>query len=116
MALIKNINDTQIKTDQGWIISVRNKPYCDVVEVWLAKQEMDRIDVCHFNNKGKMIMSKFVEGKEPEPTMCVNGRIWEGIRQAINGVAETPDKKAVDAELIATKYHLEDMRKLMKLK
>jgi hypothetical protein len=32
----------------------------------------------------------------------------------IEGVEVTPDKQAVDAELKATKYHLEDMRKVAK--
>ena len=117
MANINNINDTQVKTDGGWIVSVRHQPYSDLVEVWIAQQDARGTSVIHFDKNGSMVATLLKEGAvDPEPTMKVNGWIWNGIRQAINGVEITPDKQAVDAELKATKYHLEDVRKLLKLK
>lgn len=114
--ITKNINDTQVKTEDGWIISVRNRPYGDFVEVWIARQDHNGIGVCHFEKNGRMEISKLKEGLEPEATMKINSFIWDGIRQAINGVEETPQKQALDAELKATKYHLEDMREIVKVK
>jgi hypothetical protein len=117
MAQVNNIKDTQVKTDNGWIVSVRHQPYSDLVEVWIANQDSRGNSVCHFNKQGQMVMTLLKEGStDPEPTMKINGWIWDGIRQAINGVEVMPDKQAVDSELKATKYHLEDIRKLLKLK
>ena len=113
---INNIKDAQVRTDGGWIVSVKHQPYSDLVEVWIANQDSRGISVCHFNKTGTMVMTLLKEGEpETEPTMKINGWIWDGIRQAINGVEPMPSKQAVDAELTATKYHLEDVRKLLKL-
>ena len=115
--LINNIKDTQVKTDGGWIVSVRHQPYSDLVEVWIAQQDARGTSIIHFDDNGRMVITLLKEGAiNPEPTMKVNGWIWDGIRQAINGVEPMPSKQAVDAELSATKYHLEDVRKLLKLK
>ena len=112
---IKNIEDTMVETKDGWLVSVRNKPYGDFVEVYFAHKSLNGIDIAHFNDRGQIVMSELKDGEEPEPTMKISNLLWGGMRQAINGIEETPDKKAVDAELIATKYHLEDMRNLLKL-
>jgi len=115
--IINNIKDTQVKTDDGWLISVRCRPYNDQVEVWFAYQRSVTTEICYFNETGIMMMRKLDEGDlDPPPTMRINRNIWDGLRQAINGVEETPQKQSVDAELKATKYHLEDMRKIAKVK
>lgn len=112
----RNISDIQIKTDDGWYVSVSSKPYNDQVEVWFAFQSGVLTQVCHFNKTGTIVLTKLKEGDlNPEPTMKISRAIWDGLRQAINGVEETPQKQSLDAELKATKYHLEDMRKLLKI-
>lgn len=109
----KTINNTQVETKDGWLISTRYTPYSDMVQVWIAKRNGADIDVYHFNNNGEMKAEKLKEGVEPEPAMKLLSWIWDGFRQSINGVEEIPEKQALDAELTATKYHLEDMRKLV---
>ena len=53
---------------------------------------------------------------EETPTIWLNAVVWEAFAEAIRGVLPPAiDKKEVDAELKASKYHLEDMRKLLKL-
>lgn len=49
---------------------------------------------------------------EPEPTMTISRYVWELLKHSIVGTNER-DKHTVEAELGATKYHLEDMRKLV---
>lgn len=114
MATINDIGDVQVKTDAGWMISVRFKPWSDVVQVWIANRHDLKTDIYHFNENGQMVASELREGaNDPEPTMVINQLIWRGIKQAFQGIEETPDKVAVDSELKATKYHLEDLRKLV---
>lgn len=110
---VRNINDTQVTTDDGWVVSVKIRPYGDEVQVWLAKADRSGVSMCYFDGEGRMSLKEIKEMDSPEPTMKINGYIWDGIKQAINGVEETPDKKALDAELTSTKYHLEDMRSLV---
>jgi hypothetical protein len=114
--IVKNNSDIQIETPEGWLISVKFTPWSDVVEVWIAnkRREVGKIDIYHFDDKGQMIASDFKEGASgPAPTMIINRRIWEGIQRAFQGIKETPEKQSVDAELKATKNHLEDMRKIV---
>lgn len=115
--IIKDIKDIQVKTDDGWYISVRSKPYNDQIEIWFAYQKGGLSEVCYFNETGTMVLKKLNEGElDPPPTMQISRNIWDGLRQAINGIEETPQKQSVDAELKATKYHLEDMRIIAKVK
>lgn len=113
---INNIRDIQVKTDDGWYISVSSKPYNDMVDVWFACQEGGNTKICHFNKTGTGILTKLIEGElNPEPTMRINRFMWDGFRKAILGIEETPKEIETTSELKATRYHLEDMRKLLKL-
>ena len=115
MATINDISDVRAETD-GWIVSVKHVPWVDTVEVWFAHRG-NKIEICYFDDRGRMLFKELKEGAiDPPPTMRINRSIWEGIVKSINGFQEIPEKQSVDAELKATKYHLEDMRSLMKLK
>ena len=115
MAIKENISDIRVTTEYGWMVSVRFQPWSDRVEVWIANRREGRgTDIYHFDERGNMIASELKEGvADPGPTMIINRFIWEGIKKSIQGIEELPDKKEVDAELKATKYHLEDLRKLV---
>lgn len=45
--------------------------------------------------------------------MILNVYIWEGIKKSMQNIESTPGQSAVQAELKATKVHLEDMRSLV---
>lgn len=112
MATARNINNIQSKVGD-WVVSIQYTPWSDGVNIWFAHKMLGKQYICRFTKDGQMEMSEFAEGITPEPTMKISGEIWEGIRQAISGVEETPQKQAVDSELKATRFHLEDMRKIV---
>jgi hypothetical protein len=115
--VVNNNNDIQVKMEDGWMISIRFTPWSDNVDVWIANKTRDNTYIYHFDKTGTMVEKKLKEGElEIEPSMRFNRRVWEGIQRAMQGIEETPEKQSVDAELKATKYHLEDLRKLTKLK
>jgi len=63
----------------------------------------------------KADIEKVEQGVAPDrPTMGMS-MIWEGLSRALQGVAQPPEQPHIEGELKATKYHLEDLRKLLKL-
>jgi len=64
--------------------------------------------------KGRLTWEKIKEGGEypDEPTLLFNRDVWEVMKQSLTKNHER-DKHTVEAELGATKYHLEDMRRLV---
>lgn len=110
---VNKIDSVQVKTEDGWYVSVEYEGWGDGVKVWIANKNTGKINICRFTKDGYIEQEEIGEGISPAPTMIISRYMWEGLRKAINGVEETPDKKALDAELTATKFHLEDMRKLV---
>ena len=65
-----------------------------------------------FLKNGYIDFKEYEPGVEVEPTMVMNRDIWKAIKNyMIDG--NVREKNEVEAELGATKYHLEDMRKLI---
>ena len=54
-----------------------------------------------------------VEYKEIKPFMSIPGIMWEDLVLALTEQLPDISKREIDAELKATKYHLEDMRRLV---
>ena len=81
------------------------------VRVYLINK--DRIpSIAHIKN-GRVELEEMIEGSEPsEPTLELPLDAWEGLKAAMVENHER-DKNTVEAELGATKYHLEDMRKIV---
>lgn len=83
-------------------------------KVWLiyrggAVPELARID------NGRLVLEKIEsDGEEKDPTLNIPFDVWQALKEAmVDGVEK--DKNEVEAELTATKYHLEDLRRLLKL-
>lgn len=83
-------------------------------KIWIINRSFDGVRSATVKN-GMLEMTKIEEGKEPPPTLELNMDIWRELKRVLidNKVRE---KNEVEAELIATKYHLEDMRTLLKIK
>lgn len=62
---------------------------------------------------GFMVTTEIKDGKEMPPTLRINYDVWKALKSAMLDKQER-EKSTVEAELGATKYHLEDMRKLVK--
>lgn len=111
------IQDVTVEVKDGWLISVHHKPWTDGVDVYIAQIMKNKpgIMAYYFDKDGHMNGEEVKEfDPDRKPTMTMPRWVWDGFAQAISGVKETPDKQAVDSELKATKYHLEDVRKLVK--
>ena len=115
MRTIRDIGDRRVTID-SWSIYTKHSIMGDRIEIYILKDELSKRYVCHFNSTGIITMEELVEGSMAiDPTMIMPYEVWDGIKGVFEQIEETPQKVAVDAELHATKYHLEDMRHLLKL-
>lgn len=99
----------------NWEIKVIEQPWNLTVKIYLFIKGY-KTSLAHIV-KGNLEITEIKEGgaKEPEPTMILPIDAWNLLKITMidNKVRE---KGEVEAELGATKYHLEDMRKLLKIK
>jgi len=82
------------------------------VKVWLIEKSY-KPSVAHIKD-GHLELSEIKEGSdyEVEPTFSLNMDAWRAIKMAMLNNVER-EKSTIEAELGATKYHLEDLRKLV---
>ena len=111
------LNFTNIQRQEGnWQIVVNPRPGSFEIEVWIISVESGKAKVANINKDGYLELKEVKDGMPAEdniPFMRVPYPVWELI---VNAIAEkTPPlkKEVLDAELSATKFHLEDMRKLV---
>ena len=90
-------------------VVVRDHPGSWNVNVYLLNYGRDRYIGRIVENILEWVEIK--DGDEPEPTFVINADVWKSIEHHFTADHER-DKHMVEAELNATKYHLEDMRKL----
>jgi hypothetical protein len=112
MAQINNYEPVEVRTSDGWIVISRPVPWADEQELWIGKLTNGKIYQGKVGEHGNLVLEEISEGTETTPALRINRMAWMGLVQALKGVMPDLDKKEVDAELKATKYHLEDMRKL----
>jgi hypothetical protein len=85
------------------------------VKVYLVLKDGPRPQVAHIKD-GFLEMTEIKEGEmEVKPTFDINMDAWRTLKGAMTD-KKVREKNEVEAELGATKYHLEDLRKLLKLK
>lgn len=84
------------------------------VKVWLINRSSPTPAVAHIVN-GNIELAELKEGSaEIEPTFEINYDAWKALKKSMTE-QKTREKNEVEAELGATKYHLEDLRRLLKL-
>jgi len=104
---------------QEWRVRLSHLPYFDdewEVVPYLATQKGVVIAVP--NNEGWELRT-FEQGEpipNDLPTLKVNGQWIRALRDEIDKHFLPTDAQLVQKELKATQYHLEDLRKLLKLK
>jgi hypothetical protein len=104
----------KVKTEDGWVVVLQPVPWSDAVELWIGRQENGRFYRASVAEGGLLNMTEVEKGSEQtSPTLVVSATVWDGLAEALRGVVPQVDKREVDAELKATKYHLEDMRNLV---
>jgi len=99
--------------DHKWEVIVTNKPWNMSRDIYLIERGY-KTSLAHIV-KGQLEMTEVKEGStDPEPTMNIPWDVWEALKVSLIDT-KIREKSEVEAELGATKYHLEDMRKLLKL-
>jgi hypothetical protein len=101
------------------IKAIVNQDYGDFKTIYLVKNELGKIYNGTPDKYGNIKWKEVIEGSDHNqipPLFKVNGWLWQDIVDAM--VKQTPPRQQerIEGELDSTKYHLEDLRKLLKLK
>lgn len=81
----------------------------------MSRDSYQNVSLAHIVN-GQLEMTEIQEGAtDPEPTLRLPVEVWNAFKEVLID-KKFREKSEVEAELGATKYHLEDMRTLLKLK
>lgn len=97
-----------------WECVVVQRPWDFNVSVYLlftgnGKRQIARAD------KGNVVLEEFKEGMVDQPFLQLPHDSWQALLQCFGGIVPRQEEIETGTELKATKYHLEDMRKLLKL-
>lgn len=109
-------NLTQKSYEQGnWKIFINPRPYDFNVEIWLVnKQGIKTFNTNIEEGRLKLLeVKEGVEDSEQKPFLIVPRDVWQILSNAISESTPPIKKEIIESELKATKYHLEDMRKLV---
>jgi len=98
-----------------WRCVVHQEPWNDNAKVYLMFDGNGKRKIAKLEN-GAVILKDFVEGAESKPFMVIPYLAWQSIISVMGAII--PDEAIVEtgSELKATKYHLEDLRTLLKIK
>lgn len=89
------------------------------LRLWIVDDQSDRRKLLNYKD-GHWIAIEVDDGMPQEPSLHLPGRFGEEVMQAMaeafskRGIKTENDHK-IQGTLEATKYHLEDLRKLLKL-
>jgi len=109
---LHGINQSQLERGD-WRVFVNPRPGDWNVDVWLInRQGADTYNASV--EKGTITLTKLKEGASPEnPFLRIHQDVWQLLIDAMAENTPPTKKERVEAELEATKYHLEDMRQLV---
>jgi len=112
---MSGINKIPNKTVRNgdWRMTVFTEPWHDQVKIWLITYQKDKAYNVTYKD-GSMLIKAVKEGEQIQDCfMKMPYDIYEEFCKLLS-LAEIPQEESVTkAELTATKYHLEDMRKLV---
>lgn len=116
MAQVSKLEPIEVRTSDGYFVKLWHKPMADAVELFIGHTSPQGTEIAHIDKNGLLKWDKVKEGGfEICPTIQMNRLIWDCISRALQGVAQPPEQSHIEGELQATKYHMEDLRKLLKL-
>ena len=109
-------NIGSISLENGdWIIHVNPRPWDIRVEIWLLHKNGNITENAVIKN-GLIELSEVKEGDIPEvPFLVVPMMVWQLIVDAMSKETPPTQKLQTEGKLEATQYHLEDLRKLLKI-
>lgn len=111
---IENTRSKRVETQNGWILYVSHQPWEDNVRVDIAKRMFNgSLSTASIGEDGHMTLTERKEGEQNPPFMVIPYEAWSAFQELFSAVTPNIDAKEIDAELKATKFHLEDMRNLV---
>lgn len=96
-----------------WKIKVEDSFSWAFVKIWFYKEVNGKFYVAKVYADSSLIEVESDPSTEIQPTMIIPRMLWDGLIESFKKEKTTYHEKEVDAELKATKYHLEDMRNLV---
>lgn len=95
-----------------WRCVVVNEPWNDRIQVYLMREHNGAQETAFIDKDGMLGLKKAVEGST-KPLFTISWTAHEALLQALGSVEPQIEKEVVDSELKATKFHLDDMRRLI---
>ena len=94
-------------------IDLREKPCSDAVDLYVFERGEKKTRV-YTTDKG---IKEYQNGDKIKPSLVIPRHFLPELLKAIVDLGiQSPDQSFISGELVATKFHLEDTRKLLKLK
>lgn len=95
-------------------IHVQPKWGCDLMEIFFISRLDGKASVGEVGKDGQLTFHEIKEGaKMRGPTLALPSFYWKDFVKAVSEDLPNVTQDEIDAELKATKYHLEDMRELV---
>jgi hypothetical protein len=93
---------------ENWKIKIEEEIYSNLVKVWIYRFSDGKGEIWRADNTTETL----TEGQaEVEPSFKMPSMLFGSLKEQMKN-----KEKEFTSELIATKYHLEDLRRLLKLK
>ena len=109
-----NYKNPIVADNKQWRVVIERMPQAFLIKIWLVQLNGSRVYNATVSKDGQLTLT---EGKEDDinipPLMIIPSLAWDTIHKALNDIEPPIKQEIVDAQLQATKYHLEDMRKLV---
>jgi len=105
-----------------WEVHVDYQTHANKCDIYIFRNLTDGRELITEFKNGEIVLERLAFGAiVPNPTMSIRGQFIKPFLQAFADVCYKegimPEKQPIiENELTATKYHLEDMRKLLKIK
>lgn len=94
-------------------VNIYNQPWSDRKSVYIVQDDGQK--VLNFSDGKWREVKESFRYDDVKPALELSREIWQLFIDELTNEIKPTAKAEVDAELKATKFHLEDMRKLMKL-
>jgi len=94
-----------------WQVYSQMEALDGMVRIYIIHGRETKRFIASFEKDGSITINEIQEGATPiKPTMMIPMALWYAISDLFGEVISPKIKEVIDAELKATKYHLEDMR------
>ena len=107
------------ENDRGYRVTVMNRDYSDMVDVAVWRRADDQtVEMLDAHGGVSATRKEGVPwGNDVKPTLTIQSHLAQKLVEAFMGLGIKPDAEARnEGELGATKYHLEDLRTLLKIR